>query len=948
MRKLPTHYKCMATTFALLNCFLVSIAHGEIEFLLAYKERVYEQFDNTPPTTPAFWFFNAGASGNTLVTGGTVVYPSSGGPVTLTGEGGTYTTDGDDYLSQAAMDAVFPNGQYSLSIVDNTTTLNFGPFNLTGDAYPATPHFLNLEELGTHDGSLDFSLEWTPFAGSGSDDKIIFQVFEPELEEEVFLAVLPSNATAFVIPGVTLDPTFSYNIELFFVNSVTGLATPETVIGYISSVYTNATVGETSDNINIPDTAVEEAVKLELDIQPEDPVTSADIEFLSSLTVTSNASIDLTGLENALNLSQLTINTDWLLNTFPITDLPLLNEIKLVAPQKDGLFFTHWSDGSQENPRIIQNTGSQNIELVANYSSTPLSPFAGGYRLTKTGTVLAVTDLPPGLDVEFGDPYEFRFDYLIRDEALIGTADPSQAELNYRTGGLLPTIAIEAEVKIGDYRWTLRSTNEAAVAASVIATISEDLEWVQFTMNTLDSQTKPDFPFSRGRESLSIIVYADLSKGRLFSGPLKVPDTANSLNLDALTLTVASVNSGDSNGGSNWSINLNEITGPTQNVQFVQLPSYLDLTQRIVGYATDRPNADVERSTESLRIFWNDPHAQNFETTYEVWRGTNNIQSSAKMVATDLSDTSFTDFGVSPGQLYHYWVRAIRDGLKADFSLPVSNFRALALPEDVQATQGDFSDRIRVSWTRVSGATSYTLYRSTSEDFDNAEILEEGITGTEYEDFSPDTDDFYYYWVTSEAFDVSSDFSDVARGYRVAEGITTVRASDGLFTDRVLVNWDAFPDATSYTVYRNTVNDNSSANILATGLTNPVYEDLLGQESQGVIYYYWVRPITGAQAGSFSNTDPGYIPIQRNTTILAWGDNDFDQTNIPDTSLLDIVEIAAGANHSLALTSDGTVVGWGRDEYVQATPPQDLADVIDIAVGYDHSLALLRNGTVIA
>jgi len=35
----------------------------------------------------------------------------------------------------------------------------------------------------------------------------------------------------------------------------------------------------------------------------------------------------------------------------------------------------------------------------------------------------------------------------------------------------------------------------------------------------------------------------------------------------------------------------------------------------------------------------------------------------------------------------------------------------------------------------------------------------------------------------------------------------------------------------------------------------------------------------------------------------------------------DFVAIAAGWDHSLALRSDGSIVGWGRNDYGQAAPP---------------------------
>ena len=38
-------------------------------------------------------------------------------------------------------------------------------------------------------------------------------------------------------------------------------------------------------------------------------------------------------------------------------------------------------------------------------------------------------------------------------------------------------------------------------------------------------------------------------------------------------------------------------------------------------------------------------------------------------------------------------------------------------------------------------------------------------------------------------------------------------------------------------------------------------------------------------------------------------------------TLTDITQIAAGGYHNRALKSDGSIVGWGRDTFGQATPP---------------------------
>lgn len=80
-------------------------------------------------------------------------------------------------------------------------------------------------------------------------------------------------------------------------------------------------------------------------------------------------------------------------------------------------------------------------------------------------------------------------------------------------------------------------------------------------------------------------------------------------------------------------------------------------------------------------------------------------------------------------------------------------------------------------------------------------------------------------------------------------------------------------------------------------------------------------------------------------TLSAWGYNAQGQTSVP-AGLTDLVQIAGGIYHSLALKSDGTVVAWGWNDSGQATVPVDLTDVAQIAGGYNHSLALYAPETI--
>ncbi len=79
----------------------------------------------------------------------------------------------------------------------------------------------------------------------------------------------------------------------------------------------------------------------------------------------------------------------------------------------------------------------------------------------------------------------------------------------------------------------------------------------------------------------------------------------------------------------------------------------------------------------------------------------------------------------------------------------------------------------------------------------------------------------------------------------------------------------------------------------------------------------------------------------------SWGDDTIGQTDIPP-GLSNVVAIAAGASHSLALQSNGKVVGWGDDSFGEIDVPPGLSNVVAIAAGSFFSLALQGNGAVVA
>jgi alpha-tubulin suppressor-like RCC1 family protein len=89
------------------------------------------------------------------------------------------------------------------------------------------------------------------------------------------------------------------------------------------------------------------------------------------------------------------------------------------------------------------------------------------------------------------------------------------------------------------------------------------------------------------------------------------------------------------------------------------------------------------------------------------------------------------------------------------------------------------------------------------------------------------------------------------------------------------------------------------------------------------------------------------LALRQDGTVVAWGDDSLGQTEVP-VGLTNVVAIAAGYAHNLALRKDGTVAAWGHNNQGQADVPTGLSNVVAVAAGSIHSLALRADGTILA
>jgi len=129
-----------------------------------------------------------------------------------------------------------------------------------------------------------------------------------------------------------------------------------------------------------------------------------------------------------------------------------------------------------------------------------------------------------------------------------------------------------------------------------------------------------------------------------------------------------------------------------------------------------------------------------------------------------------------------------------------------------------------------------------------------------------------------------------------------------------------------------------------------------------------VKSLNGGEAFSTALLSDGSVWAWGNNGTGQLGDGTTSVRLLPNqvTGLSDIVAVSSGRQHSLALRSDGAVFGWGQNNQGQVgdgtsgnlrpAPVQVvgvggsgfLRDIVSVAAGDNHSLALRSDGTILA
>jgi alpha-tubulin suppressor-like RCC1 family protein len=107
----------------------------------------------------------------------------------------------------------------------------------------------------------------------------------------------------------------------------------------------------------------------------------------------------------------------------------------------------------------------------------------------------------------------------------------------------------------------------------------------------------------------------------------------------------------------------------------------------------------------------------------------------------------------------------------------------------------------------------------------------------------------------------------------------------------------------------------------------------------GMLTYGAPIPQEVTNVVTLASGDGHALAIRSDGRLFVWGFNEAGQTNLP-LSLTNAVDVAGGFAHSVALTADDQVVGWGNGLTVM---PPGLVGVIGLASGHSHNVATSAN-----
>ena len=277
-----------------------------------------------------------------------------------------------------------------------------------------------------------------------------------------------------------------------------------------------------------------------------------------------------------------------------------------------------------------------------------------------------------------------------------------------------------------------------------------------------------------------------------------------------------------------------------------------NLTSATLHCAPTAPVVKLGNSAASGKpmLTWN---AVEGATSYRIYRSTS--KGSGYSLLGTTTATSYTNTGAKAGTTYYYRVKACNDAGLSPYSNVVSGQVKTVTPKPaapvVKIGNSASSGKPQLTWNAVSGATSYKVYRATSQK--GTYSLLGTVTATSYTNTGAKAGVTYYYKVKAVNSAGESAFSNVVSGKTT---VTTLTMGHSATSGKPQLTWKAVSGAASYKVYRAT-SKNGAYSVINT--TKALTYTNVGA-ALGTTYYYKVEALNAAgKSLGFSDVVEGKV-----------------------------------------------------------------------------------------
>ena len=262
-----------------------------------------------------------------------------------------------------------------------------------------------------------------------------------------------------------------------------------------------------------------------------------------------------------------------------------------------------------------------------------------------------------------------------------------------------------------------------------------------------------------------------------------------------------------------------------------------------------KPTVKISNTASGVKVTWSTAANATGYTVYRSqysggkWSGWKN------MGTAKANKTAWTDKNVKSGAQYKYTVRACYNKIKSSYK--DSNTTVFLTQPTVKFANA--SNGIKVSWSKVNGATGYTVYRSQLTDGKWSSWKNMGTAKSNkssWVDKKVTSGVQYKYTVRACYNSIKSSYTDTKGLLYLAQPAVTVKA----VSNGINVSWTQCEGATGYTVYSSEYNAKTKkwSSWKSRGTAKATAKSWTDKKAKsGVTYRYTVRAVnadTGAKS----------------------------------------------------------------------------------------------------